>query len=463
MIDRSWYLGLRRWISALAFFMAFLLPSKLHAQNGGISGSVRDASDAVVPKAKLKLTNQAAGFSRATESNTSGVYSFASVPPGTYDLSVAAEGFESQNRTGVTLNAASSVQMDFVLNVGNIETLVTVEAIAEAVNRTDASVGTVVNRQFVENLPLNGRSFQSLITLTPGVVLTRATENNPGQFSVNGQRPDANYFTVDGVGANLGIIPDTVLNQVGGGAVPATTASGGLNNLVSIDALQEFRVMTSTYAPEYGRTPGGQIQIVTRSGTNAFHGSVFEYFRNSVLDANNWFANQNHLAKPAERQNDFGGVFGGPLVNDRTFFFFSYEGLRLVQPVATTIMVPSVTARQQAIPAMRPCPSDWRTSQHSRDDRAAVWRDQCVAAGCGLGHAVLSARFHGSRWQTPEPRCIYCCTGEPAGESRPQCVAWIWHESDRFHAAAPIFDYGAAQAAGPSRIFQYVQPSQFRC
>ena len=341
-------------ILALVFFIVFLFASPLHAQNGEISGTIRDSSDAVIPNAKLKLANEEAAFTRTTDSNTSGVYSFPSVPPGVYDISVATEGFQSQSRKGVTLNAASSVQFDFVLNVGNVQSEVTVAESGQTINAADASVGTVVDRQFVENLPLNGRSFQSLITLTPGVVLTTATESNPGQFSVNGQRPDANYFTVDGVGANLGIIPDTVLNQVGGGPVPATTASGGLNNLVSIDALQEFRVMTSTYAPEYGRTPGGQIQLVTRSGTNAFHGTVFDYFRNSVLDANNWFANQNHLAKPAERQNDFGGVFGGPLLKDRSFFFFSYEGLRLVQPVTATSMVPSLAVRWQAIPAMQP-------------------------------------------------------------------------------------------------------------
>src|SRR4029077_19680341 len=130
-------------------------------------------------------------------------------------------------------------------------------------------------------------------------------------------------------------------------------ASGGTNSLVSVDAMQEFRIQTSSFAPEFGRTPGGQISVVTRSGTNAFHGTVFEYFRNSVLDARDWFVNFNGLAKPEERQNDFGGVFGGPVRKNKTFFFFSYEGLRLRQPSAQETAVPDALARQQAPVAMR--------------------------------------------------------------------------------------------------------------
>src|SRR5262249_21785231 len=156
--------------------------------------------------------------------------------------------------------------------------------------------------------------------LTPGVVLTPSVLNDQGQFSVNGQRADANYFTVDGVSANFGVTGFFPLLQSAGGALPALSVSGGTNSLVSVDALQEFRVQTSSFAPEFGRTPGGQVSIVTRSGTNDFHGTLFEYFRNGVLDARDWFTNFNHLAKPQERQNDFGGVMGGRVIKDKTFF-----------------------------------------------------------------------------------------------------------------------------------------------
>jgi TonB dependent receptor len=206
----------------------------------------------------------------------------------------------------------------------------------------------------VENIPLNGRSFQTLIMLTPGVVVTQTAFDDQGQFSVNGQRADANYFTVDGVSANFGVTGYFPLVQAGGGALPALSASGGTNGLVSVDAMQEFRVQTSSFEPEYGRTPGGQISIVTRSGSNQFHGTAFEYFRNSVLDANDWFSNRDHLSKPEERQNDFGGVFSGPILKDKTFFFFSYEGLRLRQPATQETVVPDTASRQQAPTTMQP-------------------------------------------------------------------------------------------------------------
>ena len=341
---------------AVAGVLCLMLATILRAQstNASIAGRVTDPSKAVIVGAKVAATNAGTNFRYESTTNGSGDYYLTNLPPGGYRLEIEKTGFKKLIKPDVALHVQDALAIDFEMALGSASESITVEAGAPLVNASDATVSTLVDNRFVENMPLNGRSFQSLITLTPGVVLTESTETNPGQFSVNGQRPDANYFTVDGVGANLGIIPDSVLNQVGGGALPATTASGGFNNLVSIDALQEFRVMTSTYGPEFGRTPGGQIQIVTRSGSNAFHGTVFDYFRNTVLDANNWFANQNGLAKPAERQNDFGGVVGGPILKDRTFFFFSYEGLRLDQPLAATTEVPSVAVRQAAVPAIQP-------------------------------------------------------------------------------------------------------------
>src|SRR5262249_9037501 len=157
-----------------------------------------------------------------------------------------------------------------------------------------------------------------------------------------------------GVSADFGVTGYPALVQTASGALPALSASGGTNSLVSVDAMQEFRIQTSSFAPEFGRTPGGQISIVTRSGTNAFHGTLFDYFGNSVLDAKDWFVNYNGLAKPQERQNDFGGVFGGPVFKDKTFFFFSYEGLRLRQPSTQQSSVPDAASRQQAPDAMRP-------------------------------------------------------------------------------------------------------------
>ena len=213
----------------------------------------------------------------------------------------------------------------------------------------------MIGNRFVENLPLNGRSFSSLIDLTPGVVLAPSNIYEQGQFSVNGQRPDANYFLVDGVSANLGNVgAGSSLYQGGAGQLPATSAFGGTSNLVSLDALEEFRIQTSTFAPEYGRTPGAQISVVTKSGTNTFHGTAFEYFRNDKLDANDWFANRNALARPELRQNDFGGVLGGPIKKDKLFFFGSYEGLRVRQPHVANGVVPSLATIQNAPAAVQP-------------------------------------------------------------------------------------------------------------
>jgi hypothetical protein len=214
----------------------------------------------------------------------------------------------------------------------------------------------VVDRQFAENLPMNGRSFQTLIQLTPGVVTAASNSYDSGQFSINGQRTSSNYWMVDGVSANIGVGVSSLGNPGNGaaGALPSFSAQGGTNSLVSVDALQEFRIQTSTYAPEFGRTPGGQISIVTRSGTNQFHGTAFDYFRNDVLDANDWFADRAQLPKPQERQNDFGGTLSGRLIKDRTFFFLSYEGLRLRLPQVAQTTVPSIAARQAADPAIQP-------------------------------------------------------------------------------------------------------------
>jgi len=205
-------------------------------------------------------------------------------------------------------------------------------------------VGTEVDPQLVRDLPLNGRTFQSLISLAPGVVRP-GTLNQAGVQTgsfINGQRN--NYFTVDGVSANLG--------GAGGTGFPATVL-GTTHNLVSIDDMQEFKLQTSTYSAAYGRATGGQLEIVTRSGSNQYHGSVFDYFRNEALDANDWFSNFYGFPRPAHRQNDFGGNFGGPILKNRTFFFFSYEGLRLLLPQPFETSVPSVGARQAATGAVQ--------------------------------------------------------------------------------------------------------------
>jgi hypothetical protein len=331
-------------------------PAVLRAQstNGSIAGRVTDPTKAVIADAKVAAVNTGTTVRYEGATNDSGDYYLTNLPPGSYRIEIEKTGFQKLIKPDVILHVQDALAINFEMTLGSASETITVETGVPVVNTQSAAVSTLIDRTFVDNLPLNGRSFQTLILLTPGAVVTVTAFDDQGQFSVNGQRADANYFTVDGVSANFGVTGYFPLAQAAGGALPALSASGGINSLVSVDAMQEFRIQTSSFAPEFGRTPGGQISIVTRSGTNSFHGALFDYFRNNVLDANDWFSNYNHLPKSEERQNDFGGVLGGPIIKDKTFFFFSYEGLRLRQPSSQETVVPDNASRQQAPASMQP-------------------------------------------------------------------------------------------------------------
>src|SRR5580658_3432987 len=330
---------------------------RAQSTNASITGRVTDPSKALIVGAKVNAISIDRSFRYEAVTNGSGEYYLTNLPPGNYRIEIDKTGFKTLIKPDVILHVQDALEINFEMTLGPASQSVTVEAGAPLANTESATVSTVIDHTFVDNLPLNGRSFQTLIMLTPGVVVTQTVYDDQGQFSVNGQRADANYFTVDGVSANFGVTGYLPLVQAAGGALPALSVAGGTNSLVSVDAMQEFRVQSSSFAPEFGRTPGGQISIATRAGTNDFHGTLFEYFRNDVLDANDWFngyMNNPPLPKAEERQNDFGGVFGGPIIRDRTFFFFSYEGLRLRQPATQETVVPDNASRQQAPATMQP-------------------------------------------------------------------------------------------------------------
>ena len=343
-------------VPLLTALLLLSFTSALRAQstNASLTGRVTDPQKALIVDAKVAAISVGTNVRAETMTNGSGEYYLANLAPAVYRIEIEKPGFKRLVKPDLVLHVQDALKLDFEMALGDVSETVTVEAGAPLVNTGSATVSTVIDHTFVDNFPLNGRSFQTLIALTPGVVVTATKNDNQGQFSVNGQRANANYFTVDGASANFGVIGFTTLVQTAGGELPALSASGGTNSLVSVDAMQEFRIQTSSFAPEFGRTPGGQISIATRSGTNAFHGTLFEYFRNDVLDARDWFVNFNGLPKPQERQNDFGGVFGGPILRDKTFFFFSYEGLRLRQPSTQQTAVPDNASRQAAPASMRP-------------------------------------------------------------------------------------------------------------
>ena len=324
-------------------------------ESGSVNGTVTDPSGGAVVGAKVTITDVGTSVAQTSTTTDHGTYHFATLRPSHYRISVSAPGFKEAVIEDVQLHTQDSISENIALQVGSTSDSVSVNADTEEIE-TSAAIATTVDRKFVENMPLNGRSFQALIALTPGNVTAKTYYTNSGQFSVNGQRTDANYFSIDGVSANVGITQgsNVYLGTAGGGAAQATSSSGGYNNLVSVDDMQEYKVQTSSFDAEYGRTTGAQLSIVTRSGTNKFHGTAFDYLRNEVFDANTWFNNNAGLARAAEKQNDFGGVFGGPILRDKIFAFGSYEGLRVRIPESREETVPTAFARSQASATVAP-------------------------------------------------------------------------------------------------------------
>ena len=364
-----------RFLFLFAFCLFTFSLATAQSATATLSGTVDDANGAIIPGAAITLLNDSTSLKRQTTTNDEGRFTIPLLPPGTYTLTTQRDGFATAKIPNVILNVGDQKSLQVHLNAGNISEMVQVEGDAPLINESPA-VSTVVDRQFVENIPLNGRSFQSLMTTVPGVVVVPgATTGQAGEFSVNGQRTESNYYMVDGVSANTGTV--AAASALGtSGDLPGETALGTTQSLVSLDALQEFRIQTSSYSAEYGRTPGGQISFITRSGTNVWHGSLFDYLRNGVFDANNWFNNAARIAKTNERQNDFGGTLSGPVLlpslgegrhqpgyngRNRTFFFFSYEGLRLSTPqLARTTFVPDLCLRgvtTQCIGTDKPAPA----------------------------------------------------------------------------------------------------------
>jgi len=334
------------------FAVVVLSAVVVFAQTEGarISGRVTDQTGAVIAGADCKITDIETNVSTATATNEEGIYVIPDLRPTTYRLTIQKDGFRTVVLPSLQLYVQDAVNQNFTLALGPMSESVTV--VGSRSQTDSASVSTVVDDQFVQNLPLNGRSFQSLISLAPGVVYVNGN-GGAGEFSVNGQRSDTNYFMVDGVSANFGAIPQVGISTSTGGTYPGLTSGGGTNSLVSVDAMQEFRIQTSSFAPEFGRSPGAQVSIVTKSGVNLFHGTAFDYLRNEIFDARNYF-DQPPLIKPPLRQNDFGGTFSGPLIKDKTFFFFSYEGLRLRLPQTSSGLFYTASARAEAAPAYQP-------------------------------------------------------------------------------------------------------------
>jgi hypothetical protein len=344
-----------RFIRALVFFLVSFSGIRVLAQasTATIAGVVQDSSKASIPGASVKLINTQTGAENDAMTSHEGGFVLPGVIPGAYTLQIERQGFATTQLRGIILNVGDTRDLLIRMKVGPVAESVTVDASGLTLNTTDGAVSTVVDRKLAEAIPLNGRTFQDLISMTPGIVTQNPQaagqhSETQGDFSVNGQRPESNSFFVDGISAdsNRGVISGHS-RTVSTGSAAGATALGTTQSLVSVEALQEFRVLTSSYSAEYGRTPGGQFTFLTRSGTNTPHGSLFYNFRSNVFDAIDWFAQQYAPGAytPGTRfsQNDFGGTLGAPVIlpgvyngRDKTFFFLSSEGLYLPQPTPQT-------------------------------------------------------------------------------------------------------------------------------
>ena len=320
----------------------------------GLAGSVQDSTGAAMASAMVTAMDEDTGVRRMVQTGPDGGYSIFGVPAGMYRVTVRKPGFQTIVRWGVRVEAATELRLEFVMLVGSMRSVITVQGARPSMNVNDASVGTIVGGDEAVHLPLSGRGVLGVIELAPGVVATPAANGEAGQFSTNGLRANTNYFTVDGVAANTGVGGGGLPAQFAGNALPAMTAFGSTQNLVSTEALDEVRVLTSSFAPEQGRLPGAQVALASRSGSEHFHGSAYYSLRNEALGANDWFANASGTPRGPQRLNQWGATVGGPLRRERTFVFASYEGLRLLEPFTRTILTPSDAVRASAPPKVQP-------------------------------------------------------------------------------------------------------------
>lgn len=346
--------------TAVLVCVAMALPAVAQTASANLSGTITDPTGAVIPGATVVAASADQNVKSTQVSDKKGYFSISNLQPGNYVLTVSREGFRTEVLHSITLDANGTQSMMVKLVVGSKGEVVDVTDQSTLVN-TSGAVSNVIDQQLIHDLPLDGRSLQTLITLSPGVqtVAVDPSGGEPGQFSVNGMRSSTNYFTVDGVSANFAAAPYGGyggLNASTAGSIGATDQQGSFAAIAPIDDLEEFQIQTSTFAPEFGRYPGAQISLVTRSGHNNFHGSLFEYFRNDALDANDWFSDYFSGPKQALRYNDFGGSLGGPVLlpkfngrKNSTYFFFNYEGTRFELPQPSTqAIVPSTDARTGA-------------------------------------------------------------------------------------------------------------------
>ena len=348
---------------AAAFFMLLVLfaPRAAAQVSASISGTITDPSGAAVSAASVTVTNAETGEVRTTTTDSGGRYDVISLPIGQYQVDVKKDGFKEQVRGGINLVVAQVAEVDLQLQVGALTQQIKVNSDAPMVSVTTADISGLVGEQQVKNLPLNGRSYDLLLPLNPGIAnftsqkaggtgVSNSTSAN--NFAVSGNRPQQNLFLLNGI-------------EYTGAAENNMTPGGASGELLGVESVREFNVLRDSYGAEYGKKPGGQVLISTQSGTNQWHGSIYEFLRNGALDTRNYF---DPASVPPFQRNQFGGAIGGPLLSKNTFVFANYEGLRQNLHQASLAFVPSLASRDAAVASVQPLLNLWPTPAASAPD-----------------------------------------------------------------------------------------------
>ncbi|MSV29502.1 MAG: hypothetical protein EXQ52_12290 [Bryobacterales bacterium] len=318
-------------MTRLRFAIGLATIVSLHAQSftGSILGTVKDPAGAVVPGAALVVTNTGNNARANVQTDATGNYAALLLQPGLYKVEASAAGFKKFLQEGITLQVQQQARVDIVLPVGEVSESVTVSADAALLDTSSSTIGKVVDNKSIVNLPLNTRNVYSLIFLTPGVAGTVGNNYGEMRYSVNGARARQMDTLIDGVSASHATV----------------TGFSGISVFPSVDAIEEFKVMGANYPAEFGRSMGSVLNVVFKSGTNQLHGSAYEFLRNSIFDANNFFDNRRGATLNSFKRSQYGGTFSGPIRRDKTFFMTSYEGLRERRAASTILTVPTAIER----------------------------------------------------------------------------------------------------------------------
>ncbi len=372
----------------LSWFLVIGRPCKAQV-SASLSGRVTDPTGAVLAGATVTAKSQETGLTRSTLTDSAGRYELTALPVGQYTVTAIKDGFSERVRSGISLVIGEDATVDLTLAIGSVSQQIKVSGNAALVNATTQNISGLVSSQEIKELPLNGRSFDLLLTLNPGIVnftsektggigVSNSTTGN--NFSVSGNRPQQNLFLLNGV-------------EFTGAAENNMQPGGPSQNLLGVEAVREFNVLRDNYGAEYGKRPGAQVSIVTQSGTNQYHGSVYEYLRNSALDAPNYF--DEGRAPPFQR-NQFGVASGGPIVKDKSFFFLNFEGLIQNLHQTSVAFVPDLASRAAAAPSVQPLLNLWPTPSAGDPDYngiAAVSSSPLQTIREYFGNARFDQRF----------------------------------------------------------------------